>query len=204
MEKASLKTAEYILEIAAPIFNRKGYVGTSLSDITEATGLTKGAIYCNFANKEMLAIEAFRKNVEQVLSPLTVAIKAEDNAISKLHAITQYYRNYYPLAAEQGGCPILNVGVDARSVNPLLYAATRELVNGLIANLAGIIQKGIAYGQLRPETNAEVMAKNFYSIVEGGICLSFLHEDDTYLHHVLDLADELVEKMKMISQQTAG
>ena len=41
----SLKTKQFILETVAPLFNKNGYHGTSLSTITEATGLTKGALY---------------------------------------------------------------------------------------------------------------------------------------------------------------
>ena len=56
------------LEKIAPIFNKNGYVGTSLSDITQATGLTKGAIYGNFKDKEALAIEAFNFNINRYFS----------------------------------------------------------------------------------------------------------------------------------------
>ncbi|MBL7756118.1 MAG: TetR family transcriptional regulator, partial [Chitinophagaceae bacterium] len=44
------RTRQHIIEKAAPFFNKKGYADTSLSDITAATGLTKGAIYGNFEN----------------------------------------------------------------------------------------------------------------------------------------------------------
>ena len=57
MISKSEKTTKYIIETVAPIFNRKGYAATSMSDLTAATGLTKGAIYGNFKNKEELAIK---------------------------------------------------------------------------------------------------------------------------------------------------
>ena len=46
------QTSEFIIQKVAPIFNKHGYYGTSMSDLTQATGLTKGAIYGNFKNKE--------------------------------------------------------------------------------------------------------------------------------------------------------
>ena len=48
MTKKSAFTKQYIIETVAPVFIKYGYAGTSLSDITKATGLTKGAIYGNF------------------------------------------------------------------------------------------------------------------------------------------------------------
>src|ERR1700739_260990 len=48
-----------INERAAPLFNQKGYEGTSLSDLMDATGLQKGGIYRHFGSKEELAAAAF-------------------------------------------------------------------------------------------------------------------------------------------------
>ena len=70
MMTKSEKTTKYILEKVAPIFNQKGYSATSMSNLTAATGLTKGAIYGNFKNKEELAIKAFHFSINQVLKGL--------------------------------------------------------------------------------------------------------------------------------------
>ena len=61
------RTREFIVEKTAPLFNRKGYAGTSMSDLTEATGLTKGAIYGNFENKDEVALAAFDYNLARMV-----------------------------------------------------------------------------------------------------------------------------------------
>ena len=53
------QTRREIVQKAAPLFNQKGYEGTSLSDLMKATGLQKGGIYRHFSSKEELATEAF-------------------------------------------------------------------------------------------------------------------------------------------------
>jgi len=58
MSKAE-QTRQFIIEKTAPIFNKKGYFATSLSDITTATGLTKGSIYGNFKDKDDLALHVY-------------------------------------------------------------------------------------------------------------------------------------------------
>ena len=57
MSKAE-KTKENIVKQAAALFNQKGYSGSSISDIMQATGLQKGGIYNHFNSKEELALEA--------------------------------------------------------------------------------------------------------------------------------------------------
>lgn len=48
------ETVQKILDTAERQFNEKGYDNTSLQDIIQATGLSKGAIYHHFTSKEAL------------------------------------------------------------------------------------------------------------------------------------------------------
>ncbi|HWZ04629.1 MAG TPA: TetR family transcriptional regulator, partial [Mucilaginibacter sp.] len=58
MTKAE-RTRQFIIEKAAPIFNKKGIAGTAISDIMEVTKLAKGGVYGNFESKEEICLEAF-------------------------------------------------------------------------------------------------------------------------------------------------
>ena len=51
------QTREKILKKSGLLFNTQGYKATSISDITSATGFTKGAIYRHFKSKEELEKE---------------------------------------------------------------------------------------------------------------------------------------------------
>ncbi len=53
------QTRRKIIERAAPLFNKRGFNGCSMQDISAATGLEKGSLYTHFNNKEELALEAF-------------------------------------------------------------------------------------------------------------------------------------------------
>lgn len=51
------------LDLALHVFWRKGYEGTSMSDLTDAMGITKPSLYAAFGNKE----ELFRKALDRYL-----------------------------------------------------------------------------------------------------------------------------------------
>ena len=55
-------TRERILEAAAQAFDRRGYLGVNLNDVVQELGLTKGALYHFFPNKERLATEIVRRH----------------------------------------------------------------------------------------------------------------------------------------------
>ena len=58
------QTRRRIVEQALQLFSVKGYYNTSISDIQEATGLTKGGLYGHFASKEDIWYAVYDEAVE--------------------------------------------------------------------------------------------------------------------------------------------
>src|SRR5260370_8662436 len=75
------QTRKKIVAAAAPIFNQRGYDGSSLNDLMEATGLKKGGIYRHFSSKEELAAEAFAYTWEAAWTPRLLHAAAKANGI---------------------------------------------------------------------------------------------------------------------------
>ncbi|MCD0475484.1 TetR family transcriptional regulator [Flavobacterium sp. EDS] len=187
-----MNTSEFILDKVAPIFNKQGYIGTSLSDITNATGLTKGAIYCNFSNKEDLALKAFQLNISIAILPLFKLIATKEGSINKLHTITNYQRSYYNLVKDRGGCPMLRVGVDTKFVNPLLFEAAEKLSQKFINGLIDILKKGIEFNEIKSDIDVNKYAQIILSLIEGSSLLAFTHNDETYITNAMDCIDNMI------------
>src|SRR6218665_3256375 len=112
MSKAE-KTREYIIEKAAPIFNMKGYAGTSLQDLTRATGLTKGSIYGNFKNKDEVAVAVYEHSITLLDQRISAFLEPRHSMLDKLLGIADYYRQNWKQIFERGGCPVQNASVEA-------------------------------------------------------------------------------------------
>lgn len=191
-----MNTSDFILDKVAPIFNKQGYIGTSLTDITKATGLTKGAIYCNFSNKEDLALQSFQLNISIAIIPLFKIVASTEGSINKLHAITEYQRNYYDLVKDRGGCPMLRVGVDTKFNNPLLFEAAQNLSQKFTFGLTTILNDGIINNEIQPNTDAVKYSKIILSLIEGSSLLAFTHNDQSYIHNAMDFIDNtLIESI---------
>ncbi|QSX73494.1 TetR/AcrR family transcriptional regulator [Lysobacter arenosi] len=103
MNKAQ-RTRNLIVEKTAPVFNVKGYAGTSLADMEAATGLTKGSIYGNFANKEEVALAAFEHNWAQAQAAVRAHMEKHASNKDRLLAIAGAYTRL-PSGFPEGGCP---------------------------------------------------------------------------------------------------
>ncbi|MEX2602675.1 MAG: TetR/AcrR family transcriptional regulator [Gracilimonas sp.] len=188
------KTKAYILETVAPIFNKQGYVGTSLSDLTKATGLTKGAIYGNFKNKEELAVQAFKLNLGRVVSSLNKELQKANSAREKLLRLTNYYRRYYEFTQDFGGCPIANAGADTNHTNPILFQFAKTASKRLEEGIQSIIEEGIENGEFRRRTDAEKEARVFFSMIEGAVLMASIQDERKYLTDMMNLLDSHIEK----------
>lgn len=191
MKTKSEQTTAFIIEKTAPVFNKHGYVGTSLSDITQATGLTKGAIYGNFESKEHLALEAFNFNIRKVMGYIAERVKGEEKASAKLLAITGFYRNYYQFTIGLGGCPVLNVGIDSNHQNPALKERVNDVIKKLIQRIEDILRLGVEQKEFKSSVNTKQYATRIYSIIEGSVFTAVMMKDEKHLRDMMDFLDSM-------------
>ncbi|HWV30846.1 MAG TPA: TetR/AcrR family transcriptional regulator [Dyadobacter sp.] len=190
------RTRNFIIEKTAEIFNRKGYAGTSMSDITEATGLTKGSIYGNFENKEEVALAVFEYNRSLVFNTVQAQLEKAETYLEKLMVYGRVYRDVIASVGDRGGCPILNTAVEADDTNiPLQLSAAKALFSWK-KNIIGIIEKGTEAGEFRQGVNAEQMAVSIIALIEGGVMFSKATNDYGNMDHVLATVQTLVRVIK--------
>lgn len=63
----NLSSKEKIKKASLSLFAKKGYMGTSMSDVGNEVGLNKASIYSHYANKEELFFTAYRASQKTVI-----------------------------------------------------------------------------------------------------------------------------------------
>jgi len=191
MSKAE-ETKQYIISVAAPIFNKHGYAATTMSQLTKATKLTKGAIYGNFKNKEELAIKAFDYNVALLIGAIRKKTHPSSTPLERLNAIVDFYRDYYVYSKKFGGCPVLNVGVDANNQNTLLLENVRRTIKTLQGYIEKIIEKGIEKGQFKTTADPEAWAVRIDTMIQGATFITYTMDNDIYMKNTMDQIDMMI------------
>ena len=190
------RTRKFIVEKTAPIFNAKGFAGTSLSDLTQATGLTKGSIYGNFENKDAVALSAFDYNFAQITSYIKERILARENAVERLLVYPEVYRNFLKIPFLKPGCPILNTSTEADDTHPEL----REKAVGALLfwkkAIENQIKRGIERKEIKKETNPTQFAVIMMSLIEGAIMQAKVTGKATELSMVMDFLENLIRGLK--------
>ena len=192
----SERTRQLIIETAAPIFNKKGYAGTSMADLTLATGLTKGSIYGNFKDKNDVAVNAFQHNIDLIFDFFSKELQAAGSPLDKLLAYPRGFRKIYPMIISYGGCPILNTGVEADDTHAVLRKMAVDVLAKWKKNMTVLIEKGIDEGGIHPSADAQSTAEILISLMEGGSVLSKVTGEVSYMHNAIDTAETMIEAMR--------
>src|ERR1700731_3650189 len=161
------QTRRKIIEAAAPIFNQRGFEGSSLNDLMEATGLKKGGIYRHFSSKEELAAEAFDYTWEAAWNARLLHVDEKANGIEKLkQLIANFVEHRSPVA---GGCPILNTAVDADDGNAVLRARAGKALRSWVARLESIVKQAAERGEIRSGVQPKPVAVLIVAALEGAL-----------------------------------
>jgi AcrR family transcriptional regulator len=184
MSKAK-KTRRYIIEKTAEIFNKNGFVGTSLTDLTKATSPTKGSIYGNFKDKEEVAEAAFNFNYQNLIKRFVPNLSVASTSKEKLHAFLNTYEQVYDSLMKSGGCPILNNAVDADDTNEKMKQLSVKAIADWETNLVSLINFGIEQKEIYSSIDAQFYADLFISNIEGSLMLSKVTEEKRYFTHAI-------------------
>lgn len=182
MSKAE-RTRQFIIEASAPIINKKGMAGTSLTDIMHATKLAKGGIYGNFESKEEICMESFFYLRSQLRSKLEAAVSQGKTAKEKLFNLLEVYRDDKNL---EDGCPILNFGVEADDTNPVMKQQVKSAIASAQKRLSDIIEFGIANKELSTEINPEHFSIKAFAMIEGAILCRKVLENNYQMEIIMD------------------
>jgi AcrR family transcriptional regulator len=196
MTKAD-KTKEIIIEKVSEVFNKKGYYGTSLSDLINITGLSKGSIYGNFKNKEEVAVEAFNYNMNIITKSFNMEINKYSNSTDRLLAYVEVYRRENDKYILSGGCPLLNTLVESDDMGGVLKELSVDVVKKWKKNITKIINSGIKEREIKPKTDSENIAGLMISLFEGAGILTKATGDSSYMVNALNHVESLVLGIKV-------
>lgn len=179
-------TKEQIIRQSAGLFNTKGYAGTSLSEIIERSNVRKGGIYNHFESKDEIALSAFDYMFAKLKHVLAEAMSGQSDPLQKVLAICEVYIKLVEEDLLEGGCPILNTAVENDDGHPLLKQRAQQAMTELMTSLSEIIKDGIRHKQFRGEIDVEAASSVVIALIEGGVMLSKLYNDNKFIRYCTD------------------
>ena len=190
------KTKQSIIKAASILFNTKGYKATSLSDITKATELTKGAIYRHFADKSDLEKESLTYMCNILRLDLRERIKSQENTQAKLNTIMAYFKEYSVTPPFIGGCPLMNAAIESDDTDPKLKAVAKTIFLSLHETIVTLLENGKKHGDVRSSFDSDGFASMMIGALEGGVMMMKVCDNSQHLRSVINYIQKEIDHLK--------
>jgi AcrR family transcriptional regulator len=154
------------LAAALKVFWSKGYEGASLTDLTEAMGVTRPSLYAAFGNKEALFRKALDLYEREKLAYIGAALKAA-TARGVAESLLRGALDMQTSASDPQGCLgvicCMPCGDEALSVRAEVIARRAPAHAALIARL----EQAKDEGDLPANADADGLARYLYALLQG-------------------------------------
>ncbi len=164
------ETRTRILDAAAVGFAEQGYDGTSVAEICDRAGVSKGAFYHHFPSKQALFLELLERWLDLLEDQLDTVRGQEDPLPVQLLAMADMIRQVFEAAGDQ--LPVFLEFWAQATHDPAMWEATIAPYHRYRRYFADMIRTGVAEGTLRPvdpDTAACVVVSLAVGVVVQGL-----------------------------------
>lgn len=148
MQQRSEETRTHILEAANRLFSENGYEVTSVAQICQEAGVSKGALYHHFPTKQALFLALLDAWLTGLDTGFSIARQQTQDVPEAILQMADLVGNVYQVA-EVKPTILLEFWLHALR-DPVIWQAARAPYNRYLAYFASLIGEGVQQGSLQP------------------------------------------------------
>jgi AcrR family transcriptional regulator len=154
-----------VLRAARGAFRERGYAGTSLQDLMDATGLGKGSLYAAFGDKRGLYLRVLGDYAGQSVTDVGAALEA--GAGPALPALRSYLLAMAHGSVGGPSCLLASSTAELADADADVGACVGQTFAALQASFAAAIRRAQDEGDLDPSADAEALGGMLLAVARG-------------------------------------
>lgn len=161
-------TRERLLQCAFDEIYEKGYMGASLDQILEQSGVTKGALYHHFGSKAELTVAMIDEIVLPTMLELWVnPLQGSDDPVTALKATTRGTLKRFGERFLRSGCPLNNLAQELSNVDERFRTHLNRVFDAWRSGLVEAFAHGQRVGTVRQDVDPDAVAAFVVAGLEG-------------------------------------
>jgi TetR/AcrR family transcriptional regulator, fatty acid metabolism regulator protein len=165
IKKKNFDTRTQIIEAAKELFAEKGFLQTTVSDISKSIGLSEAALYEYFKGKEDLLIEIPRLWVSDLLEDLENHLFGIEGAENKLRKYLWWYLRRIELSPTDAKIVYLNIKTNRKFLESDVYSDVRKLYSYPVTIISDGIKEGDISEDISPYAARDIFASTMDHMV---------------------------------------
>ncbi|MEW9528239.1 TetR/AcrR family transcriptional regulator [Microbispora sp. NPDC049125] len=179
---------EAALGAAMRAFRHKGYEGTSVQDLVDATGVGRGSLYAAFGSKEGLYRAVVDRYREQFALPLIDLLGRDIPARELINGIFCELVETILRDGREQSCLIVSAATERLCHDPEVAARVEATTSSLEDALTEMIATAQASDELSGERDARDLARFVLTTIHGLRVMGAINPDRRYLMSVVEAA----------------
>lgn len=180
-----------VVDAARDRFWLSGYAATSLDDLVDATGLTRGSLYNAFGDKHSLYLRSFESYCAQIINSIRTQLAGPDDAAAdRLRALVRRgVDNASSADAPPLACFLSKATTELATRDPQVATLARRTLTHLDDLLTHAFDAARRAGHLPPERAPRIAARHLLVALRGIEALAAAGVDRSVL---TDAADDVI------------
>lgn len=175
-----------VIAAAVEVFWRHGYAAASISDLTEATGLSRSSLYQRFGDKDGLYREALRAYTERVLRRMNAVVA--DTARGRVAALMRAFLPNPARPQLPAGCLIARSCAESAELSAAGQAAAVAAAASQREIVVGILRDGIQNGELPKNADIDALSWHYLGAMQSVLNFRNAGADRDVLDRMIDVA----------------
>jgi TetR/AcrR family transcriptional repressor of nem operon len=165
---------ERIIHESLRLFSFNGFLSTSVSDILEAAGTSKGGFYNHFASKEDLLFQVLQEARQIWRERVLFGLNGMESPTGKVERLLTNYKDRYLKDSENfpGGCIFVTLSIELDDQRPHLCEEVNKGFIGLKGMLSKLLDEGKQQGELGDDVDTNAVTELLFA---GMIGTSVIH-----------------------------
>ncbi|MDQ0474202.1 TetR/AcrR family transcriptional regulator [Labrys wisconsinensis] len=155
------------LAVAARAFWDRGYEGVSIADLTAAIGITPQSLYAAFKSKADLYRESIAWYQAGIGAPTARLLAEEPSAVVAFTRVLEEIARRFTRPDQPHGCMVSTAVLTCAAENEPVAEHVSSLRTRAIAAFRARIEKAVAEGELRGDTDAAALARFLGAVIQG-------------------------------------
>ncbi|MFE4173915.1 TetR/AcrR family transcriptional regulator [Streptomyces sp. NPDC056909] len=176
------------LEAALAAFRRKGYEGTSVQDLVDATGVGRGSLYAAFGSKNELYHAAMHHYRKHYAMPITEALRCDAPPRELLRGILVSLVDDIVKDETRQACLIVSASTERVPHDLQLAREIQETIESIEDALTEVIATGQRNGDVTSEQPARSIARFLITAMQGIRVMGAINPDRSSLMPIADVA----------------
>jgi AcrR family transcriptional regulator len=197
MNKSPEQTRRILLENAYHEIHLHGFQGASISKILEKTGLTKGALYHHFKNKNEMGYavvdEIIKEEIfEMWVTPMSNSVNPVDDLVQHIKCMCGELDEVFL----QRGCPLNNLIQEMSPIDPIFRDKLSKLLDLWRNSLKEAFQRGQEAGNVTLKLKAEDIAHFLIAHFEGISSMTQSVQNASIIEHCMAPFAHFLQSLK--------